>query len=230
MSSIACNGLITEPKGNIVGILIDLSDTFKQVNDLSIEELKPIFAINKNPYAPSTCTIGFISSLRYTETQKFSVHGQSELTANILERKMMRDTFYANIEQHISQIKKKPIGTKGSFVCYALSKMLLEIAECKDCEGKKVIVLSDLMEHTSAFSVYDKKQYTLLKTNPEAVRQILDREYPLPPIGGIEIVFVHKPINKEQDEQFHSVSQFFKWYYGTCHKAKVSVSATIPKE
>lgn len=229
ISSIACNGFLTEPKGNTVGILVDLSDTFKQVNDLSIEELKPIFTINKNPYAPAKCILATITSLRYTETQKFSISGEREFESNIIERKRNIDTFYSQIEQTLKLLKSGTIGSNGSFVCYALSKMLLEISNCNDCQGKKVIVFSDLMEHT-AFSVYDKKQYALLKTNPETVRQILDREYPLPPLGGIEIVFVHRPTNKGEDENFHTVSQFFKWYYGTCHKANVSVSATIPKE
>lgn len=224
----ACNNLITEPKGNIVGVLVDLSDSFLLVRDLSVNELKPLFAIENNLLAPSTCILATITHLRYTETQKFSVQGQTELTANILERKMMRDTFYAHIDQHISEIKKRPIGTDGSFVCYALSKMLWGIVSCEG--SKKVIVLSDAMEHTNAFSVYDKTQMAMLKTNPEAVRQILDREYPLPDIRDIEIVFVNLPIDKKADENFHAAAEYFRWYYGTCHKASVSVTTSIPKE
>lgn len=229
LSITSCQSFFGKQKGNCVGVLIDLTDSLQQLNSLNVQALKPLFTVEQNPFASTTCVLSCITDLRYTETRKFSISAEHEYASNIIERQRNIDSFYSQIDQAIRILKNESIGRQGSFVCYALAKMLETISSV-ECNGKKILVLSDAMESTSAFSVYAKTQMVMLKTNPEAVRQILDREYPLPDIRGIEIVFVHSPTNKAEDENFHAISQFFKWYYGTCHKATVSVTTSIPKE
>ena len=226
----SCQGYFTKESGNCVGLLIDLSDSMKSLEGFHMETFKTLFTIEKNYCASGSCQFAVISDRRYTEESIVKVEGDALYLSNLPARKLVRDSFYSRIEQNLENIKKQTIGTDGSFVCYALAKMLEDISGCTDCVERKVVVFSDLMEHTPAYSVYDPKQWELLITNPETVAQILDREYPLPKLNGIEIIFLHQPLNKIQDEKFHTMSQFLKWYYESRHGTKVSIGTSITEE
>lgn len=225
----------TKETGNTVGVIIDCSDSFPETRrELTIEKLKPLLAVSHNPHAGSTVLFAKISSIRHNPFSIQKIEGEAAVNANILQREKLRDSFYARIEENIRSITSSPSGADGSFVLYTIAQMLQKLAaSCSDCgKGTKLLVFSDLEEHNPAvFSVYNKRHLTLLKSNPDSVYVLWDKEYPLPPTFLVEIIFIYQPGNdKKADERYAFLSQAMKAYYQKRHGYKVAISATIPEE
>lgn len=223
-----CDKLIPERFGNCVGVIVDITDSLQVVNkELTIEKLKPMFAITNDYNASSRCILATITDLRYNEVSVISIKDDSYYGSNILQRNSLIKTFYQSVNENIEVIKKKPIGKNGSFVLYSIAKMLNDMAIGKNTHDKKIIVFSDLAENTPTFNIYKNFFYELMKKSPEECFKIFDREYPLPNLKGIEIIFINKPLDSKQDEQYHLLSQTLKTYYQG-KGAKVTITASLP--
>jgi hypothetical protein len=223
----SCQGFKQNKQGTGVGILIDISDSLKINNSkLNVQAFNSEFNLKEEYTAPAFCYIATITNLRYTESSVHRIDGDRYFSSNIIERKSKILSFYKDIDSSLRKIRKQPIGSNGSFVCFAISKMLTEIAKCKTCNTKKVFVLSDLAENTEAFNAYQVSDMQQLSKNPKSIFKILDWEYPLPNLSGITIVFVHQPQTPQGDAQYHSLSQSFKKYYER-KGAKVLIQTTI---
>jgi hypothetical protein len=224
-----CDDIISKRSGNCVGLIIDISDTLKVVNsELTIEKVEPMFTLDQDYNSSAKCQLATINDIRYTEVSVINIEGDRLFSSNLIQRDTLIKSFYQDIEKNIKNIKNQPKGTKGSFVCYSIAKMLTDIVNCEDCINKKVIVLSDLAENTPAFNIYKEADRRLIEKNPKAFYKLLDREYPVPNLNGIELVFVNRPPDSTHDEQYHLLSQSLKTYYQD-RGAKVTITASLPE-
>lgn len=224
----SCAGGLNTPKGTSVEILIDITDTFRFVQELKAEDLKSHFSICNNHNAPARFRVGTIENLMYTKTSEFSVAGVSELEANALDRKALSEKFYGNLQQAISQTQSLKAGRNGSYIAYAISRALNNLKSDTGYADRKLICLTDALEHSSVLNCYRPRDIWLIHNKPDSVFRILDREYPLPPLDGITILFVFRSQNVKEDNAFHRVSGFWKRYYES-KGAQVSIASTIPK-
>lgn len=224
----SCDKIIPTRTGNSVGIVVDITDSLQVINEeFTIDKLKPLFAVSKDYNASSRCVLATITDLRYTEVSISSVEDDSYFSSNIIQRDTLIKSFFHSVKKNIGIIKHKPIGTKGSFVIYAIAKMLNDIATSPIKGNKKVIVFSDLAENTSVFNIYRESDRQLLEKNPKALYKLFDKEYPLPNLKGIEIILINRPGDTREDEQYHLLSQTLKTYYQE-RGAQVVISASIP--
>lgn len=225
LNSIACNtGLFQKEDGACIGIVFDISDDFRKAKEINRSHLKNLFESEGTVNASATCFISYISHLRHTEIQEFRMPG-STINGNILERQKLYDTLYARIIEEIQRIHQS-VGTDASYVAFAIAEMLQKVSACKDCRSKKVIVFGDLGENTPIFSFYSKTDHQKILTAPQTVEELFDREYPLPKLDGIELVFINRTFTKNQDEAYHQAYLFFKKYYES-HGARVSISTSL---
>lgn len=218
-------GLNEKQSGNCCGVVFDHSDTFQETKNFSVSALQGFFQLKNNPNASAYCILSSISDRRHAAILYSSLEGASVLQANSLERDRLHDSFYRSVDKNIRTLKQTKVGTKSSFVCYAIAEMLNKIATCS-CRKKRVVVLGDLAENNSIFSIYTPDDILKLRTNPQEVFSIFDKEYPLPNLQGIEVIFIHQPNSTEKDEEYHFLSSFFKKYYQG-HGARVSISSSF---
>lgn len=219
----SCNN--NKGDGNCTGIVVDVSDTFIETKQLDGQVLPGLFKLKNDPNASAVCLVSSISDKRYTEILPANIESESTLEANSIDRKHRCDSFYHSVERNIKKIKRSGTGTEGSFVCHSIAQMLNRISLCSK-EERQVFVLSDLEENSPIFSVYHPTDLHRMRTKPSEVFAFLDEEYPLNDLNGIELIFIHQPSTKAQDEMFHFLSKFFISYYSS-HGAKVSVSTTL---
>lgn len=225
----------TKETGNTIGVIIDCSGSFPETRkELTVEKLKPLLEISHNPHAGTTVLFAKISSIRHNPISITRIDGAVPASSNTPQREKQRKEYYTLLEENIRSITSSPSGADGSFVLYTIAQMLQKLAaSCSDCgKGIKLLVFSDLEEHNPAvFSVYNKRHLTLLKSNPDSVYVLWDKEYPLPPTFPVEIIFIYQPGNdKKADERYAFLSQAMKAYYQKRHGYKVAISATIPEE
>ena len=207
-----CKG--NEKKRDCNAILIDLTDSLTSVSEFNPSELKELFELNNDLNASSYCLLASISDKRYNRYSIRSIESQNSFEANEIERRNLRDSFFYTIQNDILKIKSESTGRHSSFICYEISNTIERLNSCVDCGQKRIIVLSDLMENSDVFSVYNSQQWKLMNKKPEEIYPILDHEYPIKNAQGIELIIKHQPLSPIEDEKFHSVYRFFERYYG----------------
>lgn len=206
-----CKG--NKEKHECIAVLIDLTDSLTSVNEFNITEMRNWFNLDRDLNSSGYCMIASISDMRYNTISVRTIESQNSFEANEIERAKLRDSFLNSIHQDFLKIKSEAKGRKSSFICYAISNTIERLNECRDCAKKKIIVLSDLMENSDVFSVYNKQQWNLMIKKPVELYPILDNEYPIQRAQGIEIIIKHQPVNTLDDEKFHIVFRFFQKYY-----------------
>lgn len=215
-----CKG--NEKKRDCNAILIDLTDSLTSVSEFNPTELRELFKIQNDLNASSYCLLASITDKRYNRYSIRTIESQNSFEANEIERRKLRDSFFFSIHNDILKIKSESAGRRSSFICYAISNTIERLNRCKDCGQKRIIVLSDLMENSDVFSVYNSQQWKLMNKKPEEIYPILDHEYPIKNANGIELIIKHQPLSPIEDEKFHGVYRFFERYY-TMKGMKVNI-------
>ena len=84
------------------------------------------------------------------------------------------------------------------------------------------------MENDLQESLYSKEQLKQLKNSPEVFREKLESRKSLPDLSGIEIHIVFLPKDKEDDNEFQIVSDFYRKML-EAKGARVFISANLNK-
>lgn len=227
LACISCGQANPEKDGDSVIFLFDITDTFNFIREISSEELKPQFNLYRDLNAGAKIKVATIENLRYTEQIEFSVASTKPWQANVLDRMNQRDTFFTKLDYHIRRIKKLAHGRNGSYIAYAVSRALHQLALDTAYPSKKLFVFSDLREYSSELNFYQESTLKTLQQSPEVLFDYLDSLYPLPDLKGVNILLVFRSKNHREDDAFFILSAFWKAYYER-KSAKVSIHSELP--
>lgn len=208
-----CNTNEELQKGDCNVLLFDLTDSMTSVKEFDVAKIKSFFTLNSDLNSSAYCAIAGITDMRYNPVSEYSIESKNPYEANSLERRRVKDTFFNSILIASNKLKSSKIGKSKSYVCYAISHAVELLNKCQQCNQKRIIVISDMMENTNVFSVFDKKQSKILASKPTQLYPLLDKKYPIINAENIELFIIHQPKNQKKDEMYYKVSAFFRDYY-----------------
>lgn len=163
------------------------------------------------------------SDVSYTNSYEIKLEAENMWLSNEFEREEKIKAFEEGITNELNS--NDSAGKRHSSIYLPLARELNRLSQSK-AQQKVLIVYSDLMENSPELSFYREGTLRSLKTNPGAIKAILEKQTTLPDLTGIEVHFIYQPATTEKDNEFNIVSKF----YGKLLEekgAQVTVSANL---
>lgn len=150
-----------------------------------------------------------VSDVSYNKTTQVKIEAVNQWLSNELSRNKEVKDFDDSITNVILNAQKDSIGKTHSSIYIPLASELNLLSQSKS-QRRILIVYSDLMENDLDVSLYAKKEFQLLSSNPDSLKKLFERWQLLSSLTGIEIFLVYQPANAVSDQQYRVVSQFYK--------------------
>lgn len=208
-------------------VLVDLTEDSFLVKP-NAEAHKKLFENNRGLFDGFRFRVMAITDVEYNPVYESSVAPTCELISNLYNRKKEMKVFYAKNDSAMKTVLETTAGKTKSSIYFPMVMELNRLSKA-NARRKILTIYSDLNEHTALVSFYDKKILNLLKSEPEAVRRILEAEVSLNDLSGIEIFFVYQPREAKESADFRTISAFFKNWLEE-KGAKVSISGNLSSQ
>ncbi len=189
-------------------VIEDLTDSF-QITPPP-DPILALYDFKRHPEQEASFDIAFITDMQLNPVAHLHLNdgitSEAENTSDDAQfREKQITAFYAKARQAFTSSRERFSGRRGrnrSEVFCSIISQLRQLA-ASHYRQKRVVVLSDLNEHSEAFSTYNSANRKQLAEEPEAVGALLSERCPLPNnLKGISIVFVYQPRTKEDDMRF----------------------------
>lgn len=189
-------------------VLIDLTeDSFLVKPDA--QQHKKLFTGGNELWSGFNFRISAITDVVYNPVHEASIPPACELTSNRYSRKKQLKSFYSQVDSAFKTVLDTPPGKTRSSIYFPMAMEVNRLFKSR-AQRKILVAYTDLMEHTSMVSFYDKNILNLIKNDPDSVRRILETEALLPDLSGIAIYFVYQPRNAAESMVFLTVSEFYR--------------------
>ncbi|WP_301401799.1 hypothetical protein [Polaribacter huanghezhanensis] len=133
----------------------------------------------------------------------------SERLENSLKRKMLKDTFYKQIESLLSVQSEKTRIYDNSSIIKPLITQLQKIQEIGSTR-KVLLLYSDILEASDALNVYQEKSQSRLLTNPKDVAKELSSKLVVPKLNDVELYIIYYPNNVHNNRLFEKMTEVYQ--------------------
>lgn len=149
-----------------------------------------------------------INEVSYNKVTEADLSPENIWLSNELDRKKKIEKFRNEVFAPFAQ--KRNTGTKShSSVYLPIARELRHLSE-SNSTVKKLLIYSDLLEHTPDLSFYNESILSLLLSHPDTIAMALDQKFSLPSLIGIEVHLIYQPGNVVSDRRFRIVSEFYE--------------------
>jgi hypothetical protein len=211
------------PATTEIAVLRDITD--KHLSQPDATEILKLYDLTNNKWNGDVFYFSNVSDVSYNKNSEAKLAAQNKWLSNEFERDKEIQKFKSDVSTIISSAEKETIGKNNSSVYLPIARELLRLSQSKS-EKRILIIYSDLMENDPDVSLYNKREFELLKSNPDKVKQLFNSWQPLPALSGIEVYIVYHPANTNTDKEFNTVSAFYKSILES-KGAKVYISANL---
>ncbi len=197
------------PTTTEIVVIHDITDSL--VSKPNADEIIPLFGLDMNKSNAADFRLVTISDVSYNKVESISLEpitASKWLSSDFRRGKAIKE-FEKKITGILMDATHDNTGKEYSSVYKPIATELNRLSKSK-AENKILIVYSDLMEHEKEMSFYDKRELGLLKTQPEQIKKYFDLQLPLGCLDGITVYFLYQPTNAEKDNQYNTVSNFYK--------------------
>jgi hypothetical protein len=165
--------------------------------------------LSDNLYQGVQITCTSLTEFEYNSEYVSSLPRQLLLVSNPTARQTEISGFYSRTALNIMRLNAEKAPRKKSSLYTGIARQLNQLATMPG-HTKLDFVFSNLEENTSDFSVYNTKDYKMLKDEPDSVGQLFLRALPLENLTGITVYFVFKPAALQDENRFLLMMQVFK--------------------
>lgn len=209
-----CLGILTyimfgcsKPRTSETFVLVDTTDNHIPLPEIA--EVKKSLAVTDDMWNGSKFSLETISDVSYNGVHECYLKPQSQLLGNLIERKKQVESFLHCFESAWDGLNK-PGHRDHSSVYLPLVRALEQLSKSSS-SSKSLLVFSDLEEHSSLFSVHNRKDFALLEQDPAAVLSRLASKNPLPnSLAGVSVSFIYHPKDQVDDLKFSLMAEMFE--------------------
>ena len=195
------------PQTTEVVVLRDVTE--KNLLEPNPDEILGLFDLTNNAYSGAHFRFANISNVSYNVEQQVKIEATGKWLSNELDRQKEIEDFQNGVKKILADAKSDSIGRSHSSVYLPIARELIRLSQSKS--GRCILIIySDLMENTADISFYDKKTFNLLQSNSQILKNIFEKEEPLPSLEGIGVYFIFQPTTEENDTAYRVVSEFYK--------------------
>lgn len=217
---IACNSQ-NQSTTEIV-VLHDITDM--HIAQPNAEEMLSLFDL-QNKWNGGVFQFTDLTDVSYNQTKQAKLEPQDKWLSNEFDREKELNKFKNDVTEIINNEAKDKTEKINSAIYFPIANELNKLKNSKS-QKRILIVYSDLMENTEELSFYKKNDFEKLKTNPEQIREIFEKQITLDSLNGIEVYFIYQPAENNNDQKFQIISGFYKKLLED-KGAKVKISANL---
>jgi hypothetical protein len=196
-----------QPGSVAESVLIDKTDSFLVKPETS--DIIPLLHLQENKWQKVKMRVQTISNFNYNAIYSLELPSAISLVSNPTDRNKEIAAFSQKAASAIDSINRLESELQNSCIYTTLITEVNKMASFND-RRRIVIVYSDLLEHSSLFNIYNSKDYQLLKTNREGVKELFKKAMKPTNLHGIQIYFVFKPKSDIDNASFALMSSLFK--------------------
>jgi|GEM_PF-708180 hypothetical protein len=152
-----------------------------------------------------------ISDVSLEPVEQFQVKPETWINADDVERVQEIKEFQTSFSQWYVGANKPINKPKTHSVIYrTLADEANRMADLKTVKVRKILVCSDLAEHSNDLDLYNPRDIQLVQNKPQLVIDRFEKLVPIKSLKGITVYFVFHPQNYNQQQQYDIASKFFK--------------------
>ena len=199
-----------------LSVVFDRSDTHQLVRQIVSNHIVSFLRVDTtdaNYLFGANVMFTSISDFRFGKKSTVRLNSVSLAESNINDRRKEINGFHSKLKQALKEYSITVPPTSQSFVFYTLMRSLDELASCKECYTRKMVLISDAHDNTDTFSVFNNQHIALMQNNPDSLERKLDVLYPVEhSLQGIELIICHIPRSQDEDYRFQIITDFLKRY------------------
>ena len=205
-----------------ITVLYDITD--KQSSQPTTNEILSLYDL-ENKWNGAMFRFTKLTDVSYNQEKEANLETKNEWLSNELERDKEIKNFKNEVLEIIGSSIKEETRKSNSSLYIPIANELNKLSQNKS-DKRVLVIYSDLMENTPDLSFYRKRDFELLKINPEQVQKQLEKLAVLNSLSGIEVYFIYQPSDTKSDQIFQTISQFYKKLLED-RGAKVTISANL---
>ena len=209
-----CTDLTTKSFDNqqpamAMSIVGDLTD--KNLMQAKPDEIEGLLPIHDNTlYDGYIFRTRAIDEAENHEINQYEVKPKSYWTGEDQERIGQLKAFKVQVNNAIeklegTEIKPRKISRVYQAVCGELTAL-----KTTNSKQQILLIMSDMLHNEpEVFSFYNKNDYNLAKTNPQAAATCIQRGMPLPKMSGAKVYIIHRPQSYQEQKMFDVAVRVF---------------------
>jgi len=196
------------PPTTEVVLLRDVTESFiAQPNATEVLRLYNLSGDNR--WNSAEFSFSSVTDVSYNPVSEIKIEAANEWLSNEPEREKEIKAFRNGVTAILARAAKDTIGKWHSSIYFPMTQRLIDLSK-SNAEKRILLIYSDLMENTGGISFYNGKEFSLMKSNPDLLRNSLEKIQQLPSLAGIEVYMIYQPRSTEEDIQYKVVSDFYR--------------------
>lgn len=198
-----------------VRVLLDKTDDFPIDEEATIKHIEEDIGFHSGnvdngiKVTFSTITSNTFNPVYQVEMERGKSFFQGSKSSDRIKQ---REFFQDSLRSAFQTVLDEPVGRKESEIYASICSSLHEL-KASSSKKKKLIILSDLLEHTPVISFYAYRDNTeAFKNNWNRIEEILEQNCSIPDLEGIDIQVIHLP-DESTDHLFIMVLDFWKLFF-----------------
>lgn len=186
-------------------ILIDGTDKLSNISDFENFKKK---LLPENTINGAKFRCGIINDIEYSgivETELKPKLTEDETHEEIYGR---RNAFIKKCQQGYVNQTKSALEKNYSIIYSIIVKQLNELSQSR-AKVKTLYIYSDLYENSDLLNVYNPKQFKDFKKHKSKYIQQFETKYPLQNLSGIEIYFLYKPKDFNDNMKYKELHELY---------------------
>lgn len=218
---VACTS--SKPTTTEVIVLRDITE--KHLSKPQADVILRLYDFSESKWNGAMFRFVDLSDVSYNHVMETTIEAVGQWMSNELEREKEIKKFNNGIIGILDSTRQETIGRNYSSVYFPITRELNRLGQSKS-QKRILLVYSDLMENGLDISFYDKKVLQLLQSNPDSLRKLFYKMFPLQSLTGVEVFFIFEPVDVIQDGEFKVVSEFYRKFFED-KGAQVTISANL---
>jgi len=202
---LALQCMVITPTITEITVLWDVTDT--TIGKPKSDEILPLYHLDgEDVWNGALFRISTLSNVNFNPTEELTLPPRNKWLSNELQRQKEIGTFKSQIALSIDAPQTEDIGRSSSSLYWPVFIELKRLAE-QTGERRIMVIQSDLMENSADLSLYDPKQLKAFTTDPTSVKYLTENIAQLPPLKGIEVYMIYRPMNTVDSERYTLISE-----------------------
>lgn len=204
VTSISCTNQTTYYDTEI-SVLIDRTDKLSVYP--TAERILALAELTDNTWQGVKIRVSYISDKDINEETIFAIPQQNRLLYGTKKREAEVARFVKTLSAFFTSIDTTSTYTHS--IIYRSVAKHANILSTSPARKKHLLVYSNMMENSEVWNFYDPATLTVIRENPEAICQVIERSAPLGTLSGVDIWLLHTPATYEENTTYMSVARLW---------------------
>jgi hypothetical protein len=180
-------------------VIVDITDDLKSNIDTS--EVPQHIANTSYEWSETNMRFSTFSNFQNNKVITITIPAQFPLFGNPAKRKKQLQVSYKTVLDTLNHIVASDLGRPQSVIYVPMAQELNRLAAQPE-HIKEAFLYTDAQENTDEFSMYRDTDVEKVKSDPERVKALFEKQVPLNSLKGVTVYLIYNPLTPFAESQF----------------------------